>query len=414
MISLRLIQAKPTFLLLAVLPGSAVIAQTWKLSSAPTNSWFSVAESADGTKIVAVAASDSRFGPLNGLIYVSTNSGATWQAADAPQAGWTSAAASPDGVNWLAACQNTGPANGIYRSTNSGQSWVQVTSWLTNIWSAVAGSADGGTLVAADPGGGFIPARLFTSTNAGVNWTATMNSYDNWSSLAASKDGTKWMATSRYQVGGVYFSGDGAQTWTQTTAPGLAWSSVACSADGRQWLAAQQGVGVYLSTNSGATWTKTMAPTADWTGVASSADGTRLVAVADNGPIYSSTNSGLDWTDSGAPTNYWRSVSSSADGGKLVAIVGGFNSSAGENRIGPIYTFQAAPAPQLSVKSSGSNVSISWIIPSINFVLQQNASLKGSDWLGVEASRVLNPTNLHYEVNLLQSTGPMFFRLASQ
>src|SRR6266568_5130606 len=115
MIALRMLQPRVTALLLALVPGSAVIAQTWTLTSAPSNSWFSVAESADGARIVAAAASDNRFGPLNGLIYVSTNSGATWLAADAPHAGWTSVASSPDGVNCLAACQNTGDSNGIYR-----------------------------------------------------------------------------------------------------------------------------------------------------------------------------------------------------------------------------------------------------------------------------------------------------------
>ena len=68
----------------------------------------------------------------------------------------------------------------------------------------------------------------------------------------------------------------------------------------------------------------------------------------------------------------------------------------------------------LSVKSSGNDVSISWTVPSINFVLQQNATLRRSDWLEVEASRILNPTNLHYEVNLVPAKEPRFFRLASQ
>jgi hypothetical protein len=159
---------------------------------------------------------------------------------------------------------------------------------------------------------------------------------------------------------------------------------------------------------------KTAAPTADWAGVASSADGTRLVAVANHGPIYVSTNSGLDWIDSGAPTNYWRSVSSSADGRKLAAVVGGFDSSAGGYRTGSIYTLQTTPAPALSIKSLNSSLFISWTIPSMNLVLQQNSSLTSSRWLEVGASRNLNYTNLHYEVNLPPPAGPMFYRLASQ
>src|SRR5437762_1381321 len=107
-----------------------------------------------------------------------------------------------DGVNWLAACPAYGDSNGIYQSTNSGKNWEQTIAWQTNGWSAIAWSADGTRRVAADPGGGFVPARLFTSVDAGVNWVTTMLSYDGWNSLAASKDGSKWMATSLY-VGGV-------------------------------------------------------------------------------------------------------------------------------------------------------------------------------------------------------------------
>jgi photosystem II stability/assembly factor-like uncharacterized protein len=307
-------------------------------------------------------------------------------------------------MNWMVA----GPGQ-ILNSTNSGINWYEGIPWHTNYWSAIGWSADGSRRVAADPGGGFIPARLFTSTNAGVDWTSTTYSYDDWTSLAASKDGSKWMATSLYSQGGVYFSGDAGQTWSQTTDSGS--SSVACSADGHRWLTAQ-GSGVFLSMNSGATWIKTTAPTADWVSVASSADGIRLVAIANNGPIYLSTNSGVDWTDSGAPTNYWSSVSSSADGHKLVAVVGWYNPHSGGYWSGPIYTLQTAPAPVLMIYRSDGNLLLSWLVPSIKFVLQQNSDLAKTNWTDVRISPTLNYTNLHYEVSLQPEIGPMFYRLA--
>lgn len=414
MSSRRASQPKLAILLLLVIPASKVLAQGWTLTSAPTNYWKSVAASADGTKIVAVAGFDSWSGTGDGSIHVSTNSGSSWLAADAPSAGWSSVASSPDGVTWLAACPIFGATNGIFLSTNTGKSWGQVTQWRTNGWTSVGWSADGTRWVAADPGGGFLPARLVTTGDAGSNWATTLFSYENWTSLAGSADGSKWMAASQYGFGYVYFSADGAQTWSQTTADALGWSSVACSADGRQWMAASLGGGIYSSTNLGAIWALTTAPNASWTSVASSADGTRLAAASINGPIYVSTNSGANWFDSEAPTNYWKSVSSSADGSKLVAAVGWYDSSSGRYWVGPIYTFQTTPTPLLNIRLAAGKLVFSWTIPSLNFVLQQNGSLTPSGWLDVGSSRTLNYTNLTYEVSLTPPTDPRFYRLASR
>jgi hypothetical protein len=62
----------------AVHPASA---QNWILTSAPSNNdWFSIASSADGTKLAAVA-----WDFVAGGIYTSTNSGDTWTLTSAPR-----------------------------------------------------------------------------------------------------------------------------------------------------------------------------------------------------------------------------------------------------------------------------------------------------------------------------------------
>src|SRR5208282_1885180 len=74
-------------------------AQTWTPTSAPTNIWFSVASSADGSKIVAVSYYDG--------IYASTNSGMTWAQTSAPTNEiWSSVASSADGNKLVAAACN--------------------------------------------------------------------------------------------------------------------------------------------------------------------------------------------------------------------------------------------------------------------------------------------------------------------
>ena len=88
----------------------------WTQSDLPVNYWESVAESADGTKMVALASSDNYdYGYGNGGIYTSTDSGATWASNNALNWTWICAAMSADGNEVIAAIGN--PAfGGIYVS----------------------------------------------------------------------------------------------------------------------------------------------------------------------------------------------------------------------------------------------------------------------------------------------------------
>jgi len=83
----------------------------------------------------------------SGGLFTSSDSGATWTSAGFTN--WSClVASSADGKN-LAAAANGGL---IYRSTDSGLSWTPMDAPLTN-WVALAGSADGNTLVAASMNG---------------------------------------------------------------------------------------------------------------------------------------------------------------------------------------------------------------------------------------------------------------------
>jgi hypothetical protein len=128
------VRAKCLVLLVAGLTGllavaNGAIAQTWTLTSAPqatgesTWNWMAVACSADGTKLVAAG--------LKGRIYS------------------------------LGDCDSFDMASSIYTSADAGLTWHQ-TSSPTNVWSAVASSANGAKLVALSPAG------IYTSTNSGV------------------------------------------------------------------------------------------------------------------------------------------------------------------------------------------------------------------------------------------------------
>ena len=99
------------------------------------------------------------------------------------------------------------------------------------------------------------------------------------------------------------------------------------------------------------------------------------------------------------PVQYWTSVASSSDGGKLVAADAG----------GEIWTLQTTPAPQMNITPTNGNLTLSWIVPSINFVMQQSSDL--GSWVDVTNLPVLNLMNLRDEVILLPTNGNVFYRL---
>jgi hypothetical protein len=76
---------------------------------------------------------------------------------------------------------------------------------------------------------------------------------------------------------------------------------------------------------------------------------------------------------------------------------------------GGIYTLQTTPAPQLNLAPSGSNLNVSWIIPSTNFVLQQTADLVS--WADLTNAPTLNFTNLQNEIILSPTGSSGFYRL---
>lgn len=374
---------------------SSAFAENWTLTSAPITNWASVASSADGRRLVAAASV--------GLIYISTNAGSNWTPTSAPSTNWTAVASSSDGSRLAAAAGNYNGSAPVYVSTNHGVTWTDAGVPYYG-WMCAASSADGIALVVGSDGlaGGWI----FASTNGGTTWPFAYTSRCH--SIASSADGQKlaavWSVGGHFGGGNVSTSTNGGATWSSTTYTGSAqlWESVACSADGTK-LVAGTASSIYTSPDFGITWIPASTPVAGYY-VASSADATRLVAAGIGaGQMFASTNSGANWTQTEAPAAYWHSVASSADGCKLVAAAYG----------GGIYTLQTTLAPVLSITPSGSNFLISWIVPSMPFVLQENADLNTPNWTAVPMTPILNLTNLHHEVTAPLSGTNRFYRLKS-
>jgi len=109
------------------------------------------------------------------------------------------------------------------------------------LWSGIACSSDGTTVVGVVGGYRGAAGRIWTSRDAGESWAAG-DTVRSWRAVASSADGVRMVAaedSSDEQKGGFIFtSSDGGSTWSVRTSAGCRhWISVASSADGSRVFA---------------------------------------------------------------------------------------------------------------------------------------------------------------------------------
>lgn len=374
--------------------------------------------SADGSKTVAASGGPyDNDGP--GLIWCSADLGTNWTQALAPLKYWTCVASSADGSVLIASAvngfHNGGPLYGaIFVSTDFGKTWLERTpdpSW--NSLLAVACSADANTLFAFGGIRGAYGAlsKVFVSHDYAETWTTNTIPDVAIITAACSADGKRLIAAGAGTLlGFVLTSTNYGASWTNRLAiPFLGWISTASPASGDNLTFAYGSVNpgpIFVSTDSGEhsrqiTNSGAVANNGD---IALSAEENRAVLVTDSlsgGTIFTSSDSCLTWSQADAPITNWVSVASSADGCKLAAVVNG----------GGIYTWQTTPSPKLNITPVAGGLRISWIVPSMPFVLQETTDLNMPDWTAVPMTPILNLTNLHHEVTVPLSGTNRFYRL---
>jgi len=212
---------------------------SWTLTSAPAyfQFWDSVACSSDGRKLIGCGEYVFTY-----QIYTSGDSGNTWTLTSAPNLSWYSVASSSDGTKLVAVAYQT---NVIYTSTDSGTTWSP-NAVPTNGWYCVASSADGTKLAAGAVGGPTLHGAIYTSTNSGLSWISNNVANQSCYSVASSEDGTKLVAALPPSI---YTSADSGKTWISNNVPGYTWVSVACSADGSRLVAVAASGQVYTYAN---------------------------------------------------------------------------------------------------------------------------------------------------------------------
>jgi YVTN family beta-propeller protein len=151
-----------------------------------------------------------------------------------------------------------GAANGIYKSSNVGNTWSSIFN-STPGSKHFATSKDGTNLVIAVTDG-----SISTSSDGGANWTLNLGAGTrNWSSVAISDNGLTIYA-SETSGNGIYKSADGGNSWIKTVAPNVSWSKIICSASGENIFAFAATSAQYtsLSKDGGLTWTVSSVTTA--------------------------------------------------------------------------------------------------------------------------------------------------------
>lgn len=175
----------------------------------------------------------------------------------------------------------------VFRSTNNGDTWTRATG--LDYLRIVAVVANGSAFFAGSSTSG-----LYCSTNGGAQWTyAKINMADNSVDALAVRDSTLIIGTHF----GINIVNDSAGTWSPvkvTYGLSIGYASPVALI-GNTFFTSYQNGGVLRSTDNGKTWVQRDSGMANAQAVSITGKGSRLFAAAWGG-VYRSTNNGDQWT----------------------------------------------------------------------------------------------------------------------
>jgi len=272
-----------------------------------------------------------------------------WVQTNGPYGGYVTALA-VSGNNIFAGTGGFTYEGGIYRSTNNGENWIEVTNGLTNKWInkiaiytenkedtiIFAGTQFGGVFRSTNWGEswvevnsglpdnkwitsfGFHGNNIFTglhyggvycSTDYGLSWRYSGFSDKNITAFAS--DGTNLFASAWYDSpnggGGVFLSTDAGKNWTEpySGVPSIYVANIVITNNGLGGtnLFASTSEGLFLSTDNGANW----AYISNLFFNEFAVSGTNLFANSGDG-VYFSTDKGKSWTSIGPKNKDIRAI----------------------------------------------------------------------------------------------------------
>jgi photosystem II stability/assembly factor-like uncharacterized protein len=212
----------------------------------------------------------------------------------------------------------------IYKSTNAGETWSQLTNFGSYFFNNIGLSYDETKIVATSVGSGLV----YTSDISNVDIGNLLQPYSSGKQIVSGIYSNKlsyygisylsnsWTKLTSSGIGGffdigisrtgstivsscdrsLFVSTDFGKSWyisLVTVTPNYAFGAC-CSIDGQKLAATVFGGYVYTSTNAGVNWLQRLS-VRNWRSIRSSSDGTILVTCVLGGYIYTSTDSGLTW-----------------------------------------------------------------------------------------------------------------------
>ena len=246
--------------------------------------WQQTSCGGGNTQAFAVSGSNIFAGTGNG-VYLSSNNGNSWTALNnGLTTNLNTYSIAISGTNIYA-----GKDNGVFKSINNGTTWTAMNTGLTdtNIYSlAISGSN-----IFAGAGLG-----VFLSTNNGTNWTAVNNGITilETSLTVLAVNGTN-IFVGKYGHG-VFLSTNNGTSWTAINngLSNLNITSLAIS--GTNIFAGTYGGGVFLSNDNGVSWTAVNNGLTNLYINSFSVSGTIIFAGSNGGGVFLSTNNGSSWT----------------------------------------------------------------------------------------------------------------------
>jgi hypothetical protein len=251
------------------------------------------------------------------------------------------------------------PNNGIYISSNYGQTWISTGQGIVTSTARAAMSASGQYILIASQAAA---NQLYSSSNYGLTWTRVGIS-TTWTSVAMSASGQYQLACPQENTKYCYYSFDYGQTWTASTSgPTNVFSfGLTMSASGQYaCLSVSANPGIYYSSNYGQTWTIASGVTNTYN-VCMSASGQYVIAVGatlGTNYIYYSVNYGISWTaTSQFASGNWYGCAMSANGQYLLAV----NASA----INAVQSITRFPPQSITSQSTTTSTALNILAPSI-------------------------------------------------
>ena len=251
-----------------------------------TNAWEQNAPNEAWVTAFAINSSGNIFAGTIIGVFRSTDSGDSWTAVNTGLTYLTiySLAINPSGEVFAA----TG--GGVFRSTDNGDNWTAVNTGLTNLLILSLAINSSGNIFAGTSDG------VFRSTDNGDNWTKTGLRKNHYTLAINSSDHIFAGGNSP----GVFRSTDNGDNWTEVNKglPGIPINSLAINSTGDIFVSIPGfpvDVSVFRSRDNGDSWTKTGLHKPLNTLALNSSD--HIFAGGASPPVFRSTDNGDNWTD---------------------------------------------------------------------------------------------------------------------